>query len=278
MLAFTAGLLVPSRASLALRASLAGTALAVLILFNGLAIAQVVDATDRYLFPYGLAYFLAAALVVTGAVTHRIMGPARSVIAMALVVGALVLPLVQRPDDIVQLYFDEEKGIEGMLADPAGSHLDSGDAVYAALQRSVPEHAKLLVALDQPFRLDFKRNRILSWDEPGAVSPPPHLPLGQGPNALAGYLLGQGVRYVAYCDGPAPEAIPSDQIPSFYRVGLGVRYIAYCDRGPSPGSPSIPTRDRIVADLQKLRATRKLLYADNGTYVLDLATPAPADP
>jgi len=30
----------------------------------------------------------------------------------------------------------------------------------------------------------------------------------------------------------------------------------------------------IAGNLQKLTATRKLLYADNGTYVLDLATPA----
>jgi hypothetical protein len=32
----------------------------------------------------------------------------------------------------------------------------------------------------------------------------------------------------------------------------------------------------IVTNLQKLTATRKLLYADNGVYVLDLATPASA--
>ena len=70
LLAFTAGLLVPSRASFALRASLAGTALAIIMLFNALAIAHLIDATDRYLFPYGLAYFLAASLIVTGAVAH----------------------------------------------------------------------------------------------------------------------------------------------------------------------------------------------------------------
>ena len=78
LLAFTAGLLVPSRASFALRASLAGTALAIVMLFNALAIAHLIDATDRYLFPYGLAYFLAAALIVTGAVAHPPTKPARS--------------------------------------------------------------------------------------------------------------------------------------------------------------------------------------------------------
>jgi hypothetical protein len=41
-----AGLLVCSRASLALRASLAGTALATIMLVNALAPTDVVDATD----------------------------------------------------------------------------------------------------------------------------------------------------------------------------------------------------------------------------------------
>jgi hypothetical protein len=274
LLAFTAGLLVPSRASLALRASLAGTAVATIMLFNVLASPDLVDATDRYLFPYGLAYFLAAALIVTGAVAHPTTKPPRSVIAMTLVVGALVLPLAHRPDRLAQSsYFADAYAINVALKSPLRSDSDSDEAVYAALQRSVPEHSTLLVMLDQPFRLDFKRNHILSWDEPGGASPPPHLPIGQGPDALARYLLGQGVRYVAYCDGPSPEYIPSAQIQTLYRLGQGLRYVAYCDRGPLPGYP--PTPNRVVADLQKLKATRKQLYADKGTYVLDLATPAP---
>jgi hypothetical protein len=277
LLAFTAGLLVPSRASLALRASLAGTALAIIMLFNALAYPHMIDATDRYLFPYGLAYFLAAALVATGAMAYPTMKPARSVIVMALVVGALVLPLVQRPDNIMNFYFGEENDIEAARRDPYRFHHgDPGDAVYAALQRAVPEHATLLVMLDQPFRLDFKRNRILLWDEPGAVSPPPHLPIGQGPDALARYLLGQGVRYVAYCDGPSPEYVTTVQVQALNRLSQGIRYVAYCDRGPSLENPR--SRNKVVGDLKKLTATRKQLYADNGTHVLDLATPAPVPP
>ena len=273
LLAFTAGLVVPSRVSLALRASLAGTALAIIGLFNALASAQMIDATDRYLFPYGLAYFLAVLLVVAGAVARPTMKPARSVIAMALVVGALALPLVQSPDDF---YVYRENGIGVAWAHPARSHLDPGDAVYASLQRAVPEHATLLVMLDQPFRLDFKRNRILTWDEPGPVSPPPHLPIGEGPDALARYLLGHGVRYVAYCDGPSPDANSSVQYSEQFRLNQGVHYVAYCDGGPSPEYPENP--NTIVADLKKLTATRKQLYAANGTYVIDLATPAPSGP
>ena len=83
LLAFTAGLLVPSRASLALRATLAGTVLTLIMLFYTLASVQAIDATDRYVFPYGLAYFLAVSLIVAGAMAYPTMKPARSMIAMA---------------------------------------------------------------------------------------------------------------------------------------------------------------------------------------------------
>jgi hypothetical protein len=130
--------------------------------------------------------------------------------------------------------------------------------------------------LDQPFRLDFKRNRILTWDEPGPVSPPPYLPFGEGPEALARYLLGHGVRYVAYCDGPPPAYIGTAQAQALNSLSQGIRYVAYCDRGPLPGDPE--DRNAIIDDLAKLAPTRKQLYADKGIHVLDLATPAPPPP
>jgi hypothetical protein len=280
LLAFLAGFFVPRRASLALRASLAGTALATVMLINALASADHIDATDRYLFPFGLAYFLAVSLVAAGAVADPTTRRARSVTAMALVVAVLVLQLALPPKSflwgprltssslLVQARFMIAPALRE-LADPTRSRLDPLDAPYAALQRAVPQHATLLVVLDQPSRLDFKRNRIFLWDQPGNVSPPPHLPIGQGPQALARYLLDQGIRYVAYSSrynyvwedllqGPVP---PRDGT----RAGPAIRNIArlYMD---------------IATNLQKLTATRKLLYADNSVYVLDLATPAPAPP
>ncbi len=298
LLAFAAGLVLPSRANLSLRASLVGTALATLMLFNALASADAVDSTDRYLFPYGLAYFLAVSLVAAGAMVHRTMKPGRSLIAIALVASALVLQIVRTRDTLAWSYFTDFDAAKAALADPRRSHPDPDDAVYAALQRAVPEHAALLAVLDQPFRLDFKRNRILTWDQPGAASPPPHLPIGRGPDALAQYLLGQGVRYVAYCGGPSPEYLPDTA--ARYGQGQGVRYVAYCDdpssdpnhslenflRKPAPprdrmsGGPQTRTVGRvyldIIANLRKLSITRKQLYANKGTCVLDLATPTPA--
>jgi hypothetical protein len=282
VLALTAGLVVPCRASLALRASLVGSALAMIVIVNALAPTDVVDATDRYIFPFGLAYFLAVSLVAARGVVRPTIAPGRSVTALALVVAAVVLQLGQThfgasyahttANTLGQSYVADMDAVEGALRDPwPTSHLVREDAAYLALQRTVPEHATLLVILDQPFRLDFRRNRIFSWDQPGAVSPPPHLPIGQGSDALARYLLGQGVRYVAYCYGTSPHYNHSwlnllrGTVPPHDGMSAGpvLRNLAraYVD---------------IFANLQKLTATRKQLYDHYGTYVLDLATPASA--
>jgi hypothetical protein len=292
LLAFLAGFFMPRRASLALRASLAGTALATVMLFNALASADHIDSTDRYLFPFGLAYFLAVSLVAAGAVADPTTRRARSVTAMALVVAVLGLQIALPPNTGEAFRFPGHKELPSLLiqtrdviapdffvyfrsmdalkaATNPPQYPDPADAPYPALQGSVPEHATLLVLLDLPSRLDFKRNRVFLLDQPGNVSPPPHLPIGQGPQALARYLLDQGVRYVAY----------SSHYNYVWEDAL---------RGPVPprdgksAGPSARTMARLYVDvatnLQKLTATRKLLYADNGVYVLDLATPAPAPP
>ena len=278
LLAFLAGLLVPGRASLSLRASLAGTALATMLLFNALASADDVDSTDRYLFPIGLAYFLAVSLVVAGAVADPTTRRGRDLTAMALLVGALVLQLGLPPKktlwekpltplSMVGRTWEMIGPVSRELMDPHRSPLDPADAPYAALQRTVPQHVTLLVLLDQPSRLDFKRNRILLWDQPGNVSPPPHLPINGGSEALAEYLRDQGIRYVAYSShwnsmweglllGPVPPRDGIHSGPVFHQMGR-----LYLD---------------IAGNLQKLTATRKLLYADDGNYVIDLATPAMA--
>ena len=81
---------------------------------------------------------------------------------------------------------------------------------------------------------------------------------------------------MAYCDGPSPEYMPSARIQDLYRLGQGIRYVAYCDRGPSPGYPK--TASRIVADLQKLapHIDWQATFAQMGikTDTIDVAQPA----
>jgi hypothetical protein len=52
--------------------------------------------------------------------------------------------------------------------------------------------------IERPYLLDFRRNRIELFDQPGAVSPPPGVPLRAGGQKVGDYLLGQGIRYLAF--------------------------------------------------------------------------------
>ena len=82
--------------------------------------------------------------------------------------------------------------------DKPGVTADEVDPIYYSLQQSVPPGEPLLVMLEKPYRLDFRRNRIMSLDIPGAVSPAPGIPILDGPEEVAGYLLGKSIRYVAF--------------------------------------------------------------------------------
>jgi hypothetical protein len=170
------------------------------------------------------------------------------------------------------IYLGDIDAIAAELDKPAQRAPDPADARYAALQQTVPEHEKLLVMLDQPFRLDFKRNRILSWDQPGSASPKPRIPIGKGPEALAEYLQHVGVRYLAFYLGGGSPAYNIDK----WQPALNGPPAAH---DMKTRSPQLRAMARFYVDiftnLPKLAASRKQLYAEGGTYVLDLATPTP---
>jgi hypothetical protein len=71
---------------------------------------------------------------------------------------------------------------------------------YSELQELVPAGEKILTMVDASYWLDYKRNPMFSINAVGGSSPPPGLPFEQGPNALASYLKGLGIRYVIAVD------------------------------------------------------------------------------
>jgi hypothetical protein len=77
-------------------------------------------------------------------------------------------------------------------------------ACYRGLQEALPRSAKVLVHLPTPFLFDFRRQRFFVLDTPGAVSPPPGMPLRAEGDVVAQYLREQGIRYVA-CWHPLPR-------------------------------------------------------------------------
>jgi hypothetical protein len=71
---------------------------------------------------------------------------------------------------------------------------------YAHLQDLVPPGEKILTMVDASYWFDFRRNPIVSINAVGGSSPPPGIPFGQGPQALANYLKSLGYRYVIAVD------------------------------------------------------------------------------
>jgi hypothetical protein len=66
-----------------------------------------------------------------------------------------------------------------------------------AMQAAVPPGAPMLVLLSWPALLDFQRNPIAVMDHAGMMGPG-HRPAANDPAGWSRYLLGLGIRYVAY--------------------------------------------------------------------------------
>ena len=67
-------------------------------------------------------------------------------------------------------------------------------------QAAIPAHVKMLALVPWPSRLDFARNDISVMDWPGMIGPP-GMPALNDAAGWRAYLLGTGVRYVAYAYG-----------------------------------------------------------------------------
>jgi len=128
---------------------------------------------------------------------------------------------------------------------------------YKKLQGSIPAGRVILTRLDKPFLLDFRRNRVFLMDQAGEASLPPGMPLFQGSEPLASYLIAKSIRYVAYSYGD--------------EVGF-TRYFSYM---LSPynnvwGRTIAQSTYDVQDNLTELGKTRKRIYDDGKSFVLDL--------
>jgi hypothetical protein len=139
------------------------------------------------------------------------------------------------------------------------------DQVHAA-QATVPADAKILAYTDEPFLFDFIGNPIFVADWPGEASPPPGMPVHQGGEAVAAYLLAQNIRYVVY-SYKTQANFPRDVYKLYLDPNLG----RVMNR---QAANSFAFQD----DLADLSHTRARLYDDGSLYVLDLARRLPAKP
>jgi hypothetical protein len=127
-------------------------------------------------------------------------------------------------------------------------------AAYQRLQESVPRGEVILTRLEKPFLLDFKRNTVFVVDY-AVASPPPGMPLREGGEALARYLTSHSTRYVAYSytGEAARRAVVGHDLYSPFTLNQIERTFDFED------------------DLEQLSKTRRRVYDDGRSFVLDLS-------
>ena len=132
---------------------------------------------------------------------------------------------------------------------------------YSRAQHSIPERQTFLALVSEASLLDFKRNQILIVDYliPG---PKPGMPIFQHGQAVAEYLLSQGIRYVMYSY--------SDE-GGFRKNDLSFR-LNFTD--PWPRDQAL-MRFTLQDDLMELSKIKKKIFDDGDIFVLDLAQGKP---
>jgi hypothetical protein len=270
---FAAGALMRGRRSQRLvKVFLLGSALGALaIIWGGAHYCGDVWDTSRYQFPVVLPCVLAVCLEAIPALADRRWRERAPVarIAPILTLCAIAIQLHVHLADIPRFYLGRIRLAAAALStSPIRS--EGSDVLYHRIQGVVPPGEKLLVMLDEPYRLDFRRNTIVIFDWwPGSVSPPPGTPLGKGPEALARYLSSLSIRYIAFrvSNRSFVHNITTwEEFAAKGRVWDG--YSGY-------HSFNYHIRDvlDIFASLKGLSQTRHRLFDKDEYLVLDLASP-----
>jgi len=175
------------------------------------------------------------------------------VLQIAMGRGALAKQYVALFDNLRQAAAIDRRG------DPA-VHVERDR--YRALQAALPPGAPVVVMLDDPALLDYRRNPIASLDTPGFASPGSQLPSFRGAEPLRRYLVAEGYRYAAFV---RPERSHyffrrASWVPRLFNDNELFRIVAAY------------TIDAIDA-IGELATTTTVLYDADGLIALDLGAP-----
>lgn len=157
----------------------------------------------RYLYPVlvPLALWFIAALLKKSADQDSadcISGPIRMPVAVS--AAALLVFMVVNANQGGKELGEQFKGLPDQMHEVKPFFDPSLKKAYTDIQGLVPAGEKILTMVDASYLLDYKRNPMVSINAVGGSSPPPGLPFEQGPDALAKYLKGLGIRYVIAVD------------------------------------------------------------------------------
>ncbi|MEO7734220.1 MAG: hypothetical protein ABIY55_24870, partial [Kofleriaceae bacterium] len=136
---------------------------------------------------------------------------------------------------------------------------------YSAMQAALPPGARVVVMLDEPALLDFRRNPIANLDSPGFASPGSQLPMFAGTEPLRAYLVAEGYRYAAF--------VRSERSRYYFRRAFWVaRLFTDAELFQTMSAYTVDAIDSFA----ELATTTPRLYDADGLVVLDLAHPTRA--
>jgi hypothetical protein len=274
---FVAGfLLPPTRRNRAVHALMLACAAAFAVMMHFFQTFHLPDSIARYHFAFTAAFALLVTLRASADVSSR-ENARRASVAAIVVVAAIAIHMTSAKDAIIKLYLERISAFCDIFQRPDLSRREPvatgvkipPERTYVRMQTSVPPGTKLLVMLDHTYLLDGKRNRLLHYDHPGAMGPPPGVPVFQGPEAFASYMLSQGVRYVAYQLGPTSV--------EYHRPYWEERLAIVVPANGRGGFYKNQARFHVDGfdTLTALSKSRKLLFDEGEYHVIDLETRAP---
>ncbi len=128
---------------------------------------------------------------------------------------------------------------------------------YLELSNAIPSDALALIRVSYPFLLTNKPNFFIA-DYPGAASPPPGIPINDGPEAMREYLLSQGIKYLVWD----------------YKLQANFSKNDYGDRLGSATHPWIRSEATLSFqfqdNLEKMRLNSNVIYDSGGIAIIDL--------
>jgi hypothetical protein len=146
---------------------------------------------------------------------------------------------------------------------------DAYDAVtgpYREIQSHVPGGTTMVTAVAENDRFDFTRNRILALDVLGGMGPKPGWPSRKGSEALARYLVANGVQYIVWVDFDHSGG-------NFYNRPRWRDHVAREEfKGSYLQGEAVIELDAAEA-IEQLPSIRRLVYRAYNMNVVDLSSP-----
>jgi hypothetical protein len=262
-----------ARRNRSVHAFLLGTGVGVVALIHGCRAWDDVTSVSRYYMAFEMALVLAALLKALTRLDGQIDGAthpvkARSFIAAALALLAVVIHLWDTKDDLAAQYHGWVDQIAIQLGAPTEKAVDARDDLYHRVQTAIPAGAPFMEILDEPFRFDFRRNRIWLCDQPGGASPRPGFPVFKGVEQYEKYLRDRSIRYLAYTLGPASPEYSFPQWQAQARNHTPPRRNGHT-RGTMLRQVAVIYLD-FFSTLVELSKRHKQLFNEGQIHVLDL--------